>query len=268
MKVIGLSFVNLTVLNIVMANKQISLKVYPSDGWKEWLEDAKGRRMAVGVIEDRKQFRNALNSGVLHLIVLADYDWLTRRGIRCLDAKREGDNLIIKNSTPDQIRTALIEGPDHETSEDDTWIAKGNPEGRCAGCELLSDCGHDTKIMSKRPCQDQWRLTTAENAYKYYSLSHLIHFALGSANEDALLMRPKEFWKATFDFATGNLTKNDWISQYGRALRTAGTPKGRLQDITLWVKKYGSVLRAENIKNPPTKADVKVMKTLLTKPSK
>jgi hypothetical protein len=267
MRVIGLAFINLTVLKIVTSNKQMDLKVYPSDGWDKWLDDARGRRMAVAVVEDRKHFRTALDSGALHLIVLTDYDWLARRGISCLDADKKKDSLTIKNVTPDQIRTALLELPEYTQSDDDKWVAKGNPEGRCAGCKQLSDCGHDPRIMSKRPCGDQWEPDTTENSYRAYSLSHLIHLALGSANEDALLLQPRDFWTATFDFAVGKTNRSDWIAQFGRALRTAGTPKGRLQDIALWAKRYGAALKAGEVKNPPTKADVK-MRDTLSNPSK
>jgi hypothetical protein len=266
MKVIGLAFINLTALKVVTVNKQMDLKVYPSDGWEKWREDAKGRRMAVAVVEDRKHFRNALDSGAMHLIVLTDYDWLTRRGVTCLDAAKKGDNLTIKSVTPDQIKTSLLDLPDYQLSENDKWISKGNPEGRCAGCKQLSDCGHDPKVMTKRPCETQWEVDSTENSYRSYSLSHLIHLALGSANEDALLLRPQEFWKATFDFALGNISRSDWIAQYGRALRTAGTPKNRLQDIALWVKRYGSALKAGEVKSPLTKGDQKMVEALVNTP--
>lgn len=265
-QVIGLAYVKPTALRLVVHNKGYDVRVFPGDtDWKQHLASAEGRKKTIAVVEDRRQFKKALKAELpLVVACINDVDWLERRGIPCLDGRKDGDHLIQLAVTPDQIYTELAKSEVYTASPTDIWLTKSNPKDRCAGCKHLHvECGYEPKPTSKRPCGDEFERDTSKKAYKSYNLSQLIHLALNAADEDKLLEAPQKFWRATYTYARGQMTQSDWVNNHGRLLKSAGTPKPTLQAIIQWVKAYNSYLVKGKVRNPPSKLDIRLANKLL-----
>jgi hypothetical protein len=267
-QVIGLAYVKPAALHLVVRNKGFDARVFPGDlDWKKHMA-SKSKAKKVAIIEDKRQLKKALDAGLpLIVVCIDDIDWLERRGIPCLDGYKENGLPKQLRITPTQIYTELGKTEVYATSKGDMWLTKSNPAGRCAGCkQLLDECGYEPTPTAKRPCGDEWAADTTKNAYLAFNLSQLIHIALNNAEEERLMDTPQDFWRATYTFAMGQMSRTEWITEHARLLKSAGTSKPRLQNIVLWVKKYGSKLKAGKISNPPSKLDVKLADKLL-KPS-
>ncbi|NIT79710.1 MAG: hypothetical protein GWN58_33685 [Anaerolineae bacterium] len=264
-QVIGLAYVKPAALHLVVRNKGFDARIFPGDiDWKKHMA-SKGRAKKIAIVEDKRQLKKALDAGLpLIVVCVDDIDWLERRGIRCLDGYRE-DGLDKQVAvTPTQIYTELGKSEVFTTSKTDMWLTKSNPDGRCAGCKhMYTKCGYEPTPTAKRPCGDEYEANKTSNGYLAYNLSQLIHLALNNADEDKLMDHPQDFWRATYAFATGQMPRNEWITEHARLLKSAGTSKGRLQSIVMWAKKYGSTLKAGKIENPPSKLDVRLADKLL-----
>lgn len=270
-QVIGLAFVNTASLKIVTRTKLDARTFTTASDIQQWV-NGKSKRRKVAIVEDKRVFKKAIESGVPAIIVCTnDVEWLERRGIRVLDAKQRDDFVIVRddegrplmqNVTADLILKELSSSTVYAESTTDVWLSKSNPKGRCAGCKILSECVHDPTPISRRPCGDKYAKDTSERAYRSYSLSQLVHLALNSAAEDKLMTVPKEFWQATYQFAMGQMPRKTWIAEHARLLKSAGCNKTRLQAIAMWVKHFGSALVEGNQTNPPSKLDVKLSRKL------
>jgi len=262
---LGLAFVKGEILPIVLRTSY-DVKTFTGDikEWKTWL-DKKHKHTPLTIVEDPKQFRDALrHCGTDHLLVLADYGWLSRRGVVCLDAEDRGDGVTILSFNPDSLQSALTGAEEYEPSVVDKWLAKGDPSGRCAGCaHLLTACKKLELGPAAKAC-DKWTAETSNKAYRTYNLCHLLHLGL-RGTDDALLhelAQPREIWLATYRFALGQLPRKEWQSRYARAMRSAGTSKDRLKAIVLWVGRYGRKLAEGKTEHPPGKLDVKITRKL------
>jgi len=271
-QVIGLAFVPTTSLKIVTRAKFDARTFTTSSDIKQWI-NGKSKRRKVAIVEDKRVFQKAIDSGVSAIIVCTnDVDWLERRGIPVLDAKQNADFVIVRddegrplmqNITADKILKALNASTVYATSTTDIWLSKSSPAGRCAGCKLLPDCVHAPTPISHQPCGgDEYAKDTSDRAYRRYSLSQLINLALNSADEAKLMSEPKAFWQATYQFATGKMTRKIWIADHARLLKSAGCNKTRLQAIALWVKRFGPALIEGKQRNPPSKLDIKLSRKL------
>lgn len=256
---LGLAFVRSSTLHIVLRN-DYDVEVFTGDSktWKAWLQKRR-KKQGLTLVEDPKLFRQAVrHCGTEHLLVLADYGWLTRRGVVCLDAEDRGDGIVMLTFNPEGLQRALQGAEAYEPSVVDKWLDKGDVNKRCAGCkELLtkSRC-KDTTGPAAKAC-NQWAAEKGAKAYRAYNLCHLLHLALRNV-DDALLhemTQPKEIWIATYRYAVGRMIKKEWMARYGRILRTAGTSKERLKAINMWVNRYGHVLATGKRGNPPGKLD-------------
>jgi hypothetical protein len=264
-QVIGLAYVKPTALRLVVRNKGYDARIFPGDtDWKKHMA-SKGSAKKIAIVEDKRQFKKALDTGLpLIVVCVNDVDWLERRGIRCLDGRREGDTPIQLAVTPTQIYTELGKTKVYSASKTDIWLTKSNPKERCAGCkQLQGECGYEPVPTAKRPCGDEWEAAPANKAYLAYNLSQLVHLAVNGADEDRLMDPPQNFWRATYAFAMGQMNRTEWISDHARLMKSAGTQKSKLQNIVLWVKKYGSKLQEGKIGNPPSKLDLKLADKLL-----
>lgn len=262
-QVIGLAYVKPTALRLVVRNKGFDARVFPGD--TDWTKPPKGKVKRVAIVEDKRQFQKALNAKLpLIVVCVNDVKWLERRGIRCLDGRWEGDTPIQLAVTPVQIYTELGKTKVYASSKTDIWLTKSNPEGRCAGCKHLhGECGYEPTPTMKRPCGDEWEADTTPKAYRSFNLSQLVHLALRSADEERLMDQPQDFWRATYAFAMGKLPRTEWITEHARLLKSAGTNKNRLQNIVLWIKRYGPKLQEGKVGNPPSSLDVKLSDKLL-----
>jgi len=246
-QVIGLAYVTPTSLRLVVRNRGYDARVFPGDtDWQRFLSGGT-KKKPVAIVEDKRQFKKAVEMDCpLVVVCVNDLEWLERRGIRCLDARRENGVPKILNVTPAQIYTELGKTSVYTRSTTDLWLTKSNPAGRCAGCQhLKKTCVHEPTPTSRRPCGDEWAADTGNVAYRTFNLSQLVHLALNSATEDKLMDPPREFWRATYLFACGKMTRNEWITNHARLLKSAGASKTHLQNIALWVKRYGPVLQQE-----------------------
>jgi len=264
-QVIGLAYVKPTALHLVVRNRGYDARVFPGDtDWKKHMASG-GRARKVAIVEDKRQLKKALDAGLpLIVVCVDDIDWLERRGIKCLDGFRE-DGLDKQLAvTPTQIYTELGKAEVFTTSKTDMWLTKSNPKGRCAGCKHLhGECGYEPIPTAKRPCGDEYEADTSQKAYRSYNLSQLIHVAINGSDEDKLMDHPQDFWRATYAFAMGKMSRNEWITEHARLLKSAGTSKPKLQAIVMWVKKYGPRLRDSKITNPPSKLDMTLAEKLL-----
>jgi len=264
-KVIGLAWVKPTSLQLVVRNKGYDTRIFPGDtDWSQFMTTASSAKK-VAVVTDKRQFKKAIEAELpLIVVCIPDVEWLTRRGIKCLDGKLEGDNQIQLVITPTQIYEELNSSDAYTASLTDSWLSKSNPAKRCAGCKhLQEECGYEPTPTSKRPCNTGWEEADPSTAYKNYNLSQLIHLALNGSREDLLMIDPKSFWKATYQFATGQMGRAEWITDHARLLKSSGTSKSKLQNIVLWVKRYGSKLQQKKISNPPSKLDIRLVNKLL-----
>jgi len=264
MRVIGLAFMNPTSLRFT-CTRYFDVKEFPGEDWDKWLKSDHRRKKTAAILSDEKYFQEALTCGADVVIALKDVDWLFRRGITCLDGERDGDNVAMKNFTPHDLFQAIKKLSDYAPSQTDMWKGKSSPAGRCAGCShMKTDCAHDPTPTSKRPCGNEYEAENdSQKVYKLYNLSQLIHIALNAADEDTLLIEAKEFWQVTYAFAMGKLSQSEWISKHGRVLKSAGCPKLYLQNIVVWVKKFGPALKAGKQRNPPSKLDLKLSRKLI-----
>lgn len=262
-QVIGLAWVKPTALRLVTRNKGYDTRIFPGD--IDWTKPPKGNVKRVAVVEDKRQFQKALDANIpLIVVCINDVKWLERRGIPCLDSRKEGDVDRQLAITPDKIYTELGKTEVFAASMTDIWLTKSSPKGRCAGCKHMhGECGYDPVPTAKRPCGDQWEADTSAKGYRAYNLSHLIHLALKAADEGRLMDDPQTFWRATYAFAMGKMGRSEWITEHARLLKSAGTSKGRLQNIVMWVKRYGSRLQQGQVGNPPSALDVKLSDKLL-----
>jgi len=263
MKVIGLAFMNTTSLWLA-CRRYFDVMEFPGKNWDEWLKSDHRRKKTAAVLNDEQFFQDALRCGADVVIAIQTVDWLNRRGIFCLDAERDGDNVVMKNFTPHELFQTVKRLSDYSPSPTDVWRSKSSPEGRCAGCKLMTEhCAHTPVPTDQRPCGNDYEPASGATVFRLYNLSQLIHIALNAAQEDTLLIEPQEFWKVTYTFAMGNMSQSEWISKYGRVLKSAGCSKSHLQNIVLWVKKYGQPLRAGKLKNPPSKLDLKLSRKIV-----
>lgn len=264
MKMIGLAFMNPTSLMLV-CQRYFDLKEFPGEDWDKWIKQDHRRKIPAAVLSDEQYFSGALKCGAAAVIILKDVDWLQRRGVTCLDGERDGDNIIMKNFTPHQLYQAVKKLDDYAPSTTDVWLSKSNPEGRCAGCKhMRTDCAHDPTPTAKRPCGSEYEAEDASaKVHRLYNLSQLIHICINAAKEDTLLIEPKDFWAKTYAFGMGKMSQTEWISKYGRVLKSAGCPKIYLQNVVVWVKKYGDALKAGKLRNPPSKLDLKLSRKLV-----
>jgi hypothetical protein len=264
MKMIGLAFMNPTSLWL-SCQRYFDVKEFPGDDWDKWLKQDHRRKRTAAVLSDERYFPDSLKCGAHVVIVLKDVDWLARRGILCLDGERDGHNVIMKNFTPHDLFQAVKRLENYAPSKTDVWKSKSNPADRCAGCKhMKTDCAHDPTPTSKRPCKTDFEAEdAAAKVFRLYNLSQLIHVCINAAKEDTLLIEPKDFWKMTYAFAMGGMSQSEWISKYGRVLKTAGCPKMYLQNVVLWVKRYGATLQAGKMRNPPSKLDLKLSRKLV-----
>lgn len=252
---VGLAFTNSTTLVLVLRN-DYSVKPFPSEDWGKWIKRAAKGNPVVAIVEDPEHFEQALTSGARHVIVLARLEWLTHRGIPCLDAE-EADGLpVVKKLSPEKLMQALRERAPYQPSTSDQWLKRGDASGKCAGCGLMDIAPCKGKKHPESARCEKYKVGGA--AANRYNLYQLVHLALRHVNEDALMMSPKEVWQTTYDFAVGRVPKADWIANCGRKLRTAGTNKQRLRQIVEWVAANGKALAAGKVKNPPGKMDIKL----------
>jgi len=268
-QVIGLAYVKPTALRLVVRNKGYDARIYPGDtDWDKHLATpTKGKKIAI--VEDKRQFKKAVDAGLpLIVVCVNDLEWLERRGIRCLDSRREGEVSIQLAVTPKQIYTELGKTKVYASSKTDIWLTKSNPRERCAGCKhMREECGYEPTPTAKRPCGDQWEADKGNRAYQTFNLSQLVHLCVNGADEEKLMDPPQTFWRATYAFAMGKMTQTEWINEHARMLKSAGTSKGHLQNIVFWVKRYGPKLQEGRLANPPSKLDLKLADKLLKDPS-
>lgn len=264
-QVIGLAYVRPPALRLVVRNKGLDARIFPGDiDWKKHMASKESAKK-IAIVEDKRQFKKAIEAGLpLIVVCVNDLEWLERRGIRCLDGRREGETPIQLAVTPAQIYTELGKTEVYAESKTDIWLTKSSPKKRCAGCKhLLGECGYEPIPTAKRPCGNEWEADTPGRAYLSHNLSQLINLALNSASEDRLMDHPQDFWRATYCFAVGKMPRNEWITEHARLLKSAGANKTRLQNIVLWVKKYGPKLQDRKIGNPPSKLDIRLADKLL-----
>lgn len=263
-QVIGLAYVKPAALHLVVRNKGYDARIFPGDlDWKKHMASKGAKKVAI--VEDKRQLQKAIDMGLpLIVVCVEDIDWLERRGIRCLDGYRENGMDKQLAVTPTQIYTELAKSEVFSPSKTDMWLTKSNPKGRCAGCKhMYEECGYEPTPTAKRPCGDEYEADTSQKAHHTYNLSQLIHLALNNADEDKLMDHPQDFWRATYRFAVGEMPRNEWITDHARLLKSAGTAKSKLQNIVLWVKKFGPRLKEGQIANPPSKLDVRLADKLL-----
>jgi len=252
---VGLAFTNSTTLVLVLRN-DFSVKPFPSDDWATWIKK-QSKRPVVAIVEETENFEAALASGAQHVIALAKLDWLTNRGVLCLDAEEIDGLPVVKKLSPEKLMIALRESVAYQQSTNDIWLKRGDPAGKCSGCTLLEEKPCKGKKHPESPrCE---KFTKGQTLVaSHFSLCQLIHLALKNINEDSLMISPKEAWQMTFDYAIGAMPKGEWIAQCGRKLRTAGTNKQKLKLIVEWVNTNGKALAAGKAKNPPCKKDIKL----------
>jgi hypothetical protein len=265
MKIIGLAFVKKPDTIRLVTRRYLDVRVFPSKDFDKWLKADHRKKMPTVILQDKRHFKTALRCGApAMLVTIPDYDWMINRGILCLDAERQDDDIVMKTFDPHGLFVTLKEIEDHAISKTDVWLEKSSPEGKCAGCaEMYGECPHDPVPTMKRPCKGDFKQGSGDSIYRTYNLSQLINRALNAANENTLLLEPRSFWVATYTFATGGMTRSTWISEWGRVLKTAGTPKPLLQDIVMWVKRLGEPLQKSLKRNPPSELDIKLSRKLV-----
>jgi hypothetical protein len=273
-QVIGLAWIKPTALHLVLRNKGYDARIYPGDtDWANHMA-VPSKLKKVAVIEDKRYLKRALEEELpLIIVCVEDLDWMERRGIKCLDGfKEQGLTTQLEVTakkkqlaiTPAQIYAELSKADVYETSTTDIWLTKSNPKGRCAGCKNFEECGFEPTPTAKQPCGGKdWAPEGSPKSYRSHSLSQLIHLALSGADEAKLMDSPQTFWRSTYAFATGSMSRTEWITDHARMLKSAGANKVRLQSIVMWVKRYGPKLHAKKIGNPPSKLDVKLAEKLL-----
>jgi len=97
-KVVGLAFVKPTALS-VLVRTTLDARIYaPKDTeYRSW-KKKKGKLPKAVIVEDKRYYTSAVKGNTEHIIVCtSDFDWIEKRGITCLDAERDGDNIKIKN---------------------------------------------------------------------------------------------------------------------------------------------------------------------------
>ena len=270
MRIIGLTFCSPKTLELIksLAPSPVALATFTGDvkAFKEWARKLEPKVTPIALLEDRAQFKALRSAGISHVVAFADFPWLTKRGIVCLDAEAETTDdekhlITVKRTTPADIwNRLLLKGVQvlpHKTSDQDRWLSRSTTEGLCAGCNRLGDCG--SKPTSKRECDDHYKYEkddSEKTAYKRYSLGQLLHTSLARCDEKLLVATPKEIWFGTYRYALGEVTKAAWIANYGRPMKTAGAAKPGLKRIVRWVDKFGEALQAGKIGDPPSKGDV------------
>lgn len=253
--VAGVSFIGKAALKIVLANV-CEASVYTT---ATQLEKKKGTFQVV-MVEDTSLFNSALKSGANAVLVIANFGWLERRAITCVDAERRGDTIHMRRITPNDIIVALREGAPFTVGDYDKWLNKGDVTGRCAGCALLlsGKCKLSTKPTKKQPCGGKAREELPSDTpqlFNTYSLANLVFLSLHKTNEELLLATPKEVWAAAYQFAIGEMQRNDWIRGWAQALRSAGTDKWVLKELDKWVKAWGNALAQAKKGGPVSKLD-------------
>lgn len=235
--VIGLAFIGPEAVKIALNNKKWTAEIYPAESFGRWYKTDHGKRSRVVLLTDKSRFQEALTLDVEKIIACCPWSWLEARGIETLDARRKGDGLVIQNNIkPSTIQHALVEVRDYKPSVNDRWLRRGAP----------------------KPAREN----RADKSYHTYSLANLVHIALNRADETLLLIKPKDFWISSYHLATGKISRKAWLARYGRSLISAGTSREDLQNITLWVKKYGRFLIEKKKKKPISKLDLKLAKKL------
>lgn len=239
--VIGLAFITVEAVKVSLEGSEWEAELYPSSKFDKFLKIDHGDCGTVALLSDKSYFQDALKLNVDRIIACCPWTWLQSRGIKTLDAEPINNGLTVNKNLHPAILFQELEGcEEYKRSVNDIWLSKGKPR---------SNPERDGMPVGK--------------LYQTYSLANLLHIALHKADEDLLMVPPKDFWSATYRFAIGKMSKTDWAVRYGRSLKSAGVPRVDLQNITRWVSRYGKYLVAGKTTGAVSIADLKIATKLV-----